>query len=477
MIVFGREEFGHEALHQGFHFFVRKAGGAARFLVHGHDGIVYLANGGVLFGYLLVAPQIEVGVDPVGNTGAARLVGNNDGHGAAKQMIGVEDIVDFFVLGQTVGVYARAGGVKVAAHKGIVVGNAVVQFFFKELGNFAQNGGVGGGVVARKRNVLYQQGFKRGVARAFAKAKQRAVDRAAAIQPRGNAIDEHLVEVVVPVPFKPFAGHTGLVGKAAHNALHRAGQRRAGVGHTVAHGVAQANLDRHAALARELHEPLGQGQAKAVNVGAGHVFKVAAGYDAPFQGLFGHAHIHVHGLLAGFAQLEKNMVVRNAGEHAGFVKFHIAGKLEVFLGGANPGGYTRKTVASGAAHINALAVFGRVQKKFRSRDEPGFSAQSVQKIEHLGHLLDRIGGAGLLAIAKGRVGNAHLFCRSGRQQNLVKRGTANAGVREKLTVELRFFRLLHDQGTAASSLVNNVAHWVSALSRGGRAVKIVAVSR
>ena len=157
------------------------------------------------------------------------------------------------------------------------------------------------------------------------------------------------------------------------------------------------------------------------------------------------------------------MVVRHAGEHAGFVKFHVARELEVVFGGAYPGGYARKAVASGAAYINALAVFGRVQEKFRSRDESGFSAESVQKIEHLCHLLDRIGGAGLLAVAKGRVGNAHLICRPGGQQNLVKRGAANAGVREKLTVELRFFRLLHDQGTAASSLVNNVAHWVSAL--------------
>ena len=138
-------------------------------------------------------------------------------------MLGVEDVVYLFVLGQAVGVHARAGGVEVAAHKGIVVRNAVMQFFFKEIGNFAQNRGVCGGIVARKRNVFHQQGFQRGVARAFAKAEQRAVDRAAAVEPCGNAVDQHLVEVVVSVPFKPLTGNAGLVRKAAHNALHRAG--------------------------------------------------------------------------------------------------------------------------------------------------------------------------------------------------------------------------------------------------------------
>jgi hypothetical protein len=113
----------------------------------------------------------------------------------------------------------------------------------------------------------------------------------------------------VAVPFQPFAGHTGLVGEGTHDALHRAGQGRAGIGHAVAHGVAQADLDRHAALLAQLHELLGKGQTEAVDVGAGHVLEVAARDDAPFQGLPGQVKIHVHGLLAGLPQLEIDTLV------------------------------------------------------------------------------------------------------------------------------------------------------------------------
>ena len=174
------------------------------------------------------------------------------------------------------------------------------------------------------------------------------------------------------------------------DAGHAAGQGRAGIGHAVAHGVAQADLDRHAALLAQLHEFLGKGQAEAVDVGAGHVLEMAARDDAPLQGLPGQVKIHVHGLLAGLPQLEIDMVVRHAGQHAGLVELHVPGQLEVFLVGADPGGHAREAVAARPADVDALAVLGRVQEELRRRDEARLAAHAVQEVEHLGHLLDRI---------------------------------------------------------------------------------------
>ena len=354
--------------------------------------------------------------------------------------------------------HAGAGGVEVAAHEGIVVGDVVVQFLFEELGHFAQDGGIGGGIVTGERDVFDDQGLQRRVARALAKAEQRAVDRAAAVEPGRDTVDQHLVEIVVAVPFQPFAGHTGLIGEGAHDALHRAGQGRAGIGHAVAHGVAQADLDRHAALLAQLHELLGEGQAEAVDVGTGDVLEMAARDDAPFQGLPGQVQIHVHGLLAGLPQLEIDVVVRHAGQHAGLVELHVPGQLEVFLVGADPGGHAREAVAARPADIDALAVLGRVQEKLRRRDEARFAAHAVQEIEHLGHLLDRIRRPGMLAVTEGGVRDAHLFGGTRGKEHLVEGRAADAGVGKKLAVQLGLFPFLKRKRANAARLVDDAAH-------------------
>ena len=185
---------------------------------------------------------------------------------------------------------------------------------------------------------------------------------------------------------------------------------------------------------------------------------MAAGDDAPFQSLLGHIHIHVKGRAAGFAQFEKNVIVRHAGEQACFVKFHIAGQAQVLLGSADPGRHPREAVAPRAADVDALAVLGGIKKKFRGRDEPGFTAKTVQKVKHFGDLFDRVGGTGLLAVTEGRVGDAHLLRRPGGQQHFVKRGAADTGVREKFAIELGLFRILQGQGAIAPAPVDNAAH-------------------
>ena len=178
----------------------------------------------------------------------------------------------------------------------------------------------------------------------------------------------------MPVPFKPFAGHARLLGEGVHEPLHGAGQGGAGVGHAVAHGVAEADLHGHAGLPGELHEALGQRQDEAVDVSPGHVLEVAAGDDAPLEGLRRQPGVHVEGLLARFAELQEDVVVGHAGEHAHLVELHVPGQLEVALVGAYPGGDAGEAVAARAAHVDALAVALGVEEEFGGLDEAGAAA-------------------------------------------------------------------------------------------------------
>lgn len=58
----------------------------------------------------------------------------------------------------------------------------------------------------------------------------------------------------------------------------------------------------------------------------------------PFEGLGNDLEVVVHGLLAGFAELQEDVVVGHAGEQAHFIEFHIMGDLEVVHVGADPAG-------------------------------------------------------------------------------------------------------------------------------------------
>lgn len=347
----------------------------------------------------------------------------------------------------------RAGGVEVLAREGIVVRNAVVEFLLEILGDFRDDGGIGGLVVAGEGNVVDDQRFEGRVAGAFAKAHERAVDAAAAVQPCGHAVDEHLMEVVVPVPFEPCAGDARFVGEGADDALHGAGKRRAGEGHAVAHGVAEADLDGHGRFVGELHELAREGQAEAVDVGAGHVLEVAAGHDAPFEGLGNDLEVVVHGLLAGFAELQEDVVVGHAGEQAHFIELHIMGDLEVVHVGADPAGDAGEAVASGAADFNSLAILGGIHEKFGGLDESALAAELVEQVVDAGDLLDGIRGSGLLAVTEGCVGDEHGIGRAGDEECIVEFDAADMRIWENVAVQFGFDAVVQRQGAGSMFLI------------------------
>ena len=147
-VVLGDVELGHVATDELLHLLVGEVGGAT-LLVGLHDGVVDAAHRGVPLGDLGGrARELEVVVDPVGDAGAAGLVGDDDGHGATKDAGGVEDVVDLFVLGDAVHVHAGRGGVEVAAHEGVVEGDVVVELGGEVVGQLVDDRGVGGRVVA-----------------------------------------------------------------------------------------------------------------------------------------------------------------------------------------------------------------------------------------------------------------------------------------------------------------------------------------
>ena len=261
------------------------------------------------------------------------------------------------------------------------------------------------------------------------------------------------MEVVVAVPFEPCAGDARFVGEGADDALHGAGKRRAGEGHAVAHRVAEADLDGHGRFAGKLHELAREGQAEAVDVCAGHVLEVAAGHDAPFEGLGDDLEVVVHGLFAGFAELQEDMVVGHAGEQAHFIKFHIMGDFEVVHVGADPAGDAGEAVASGAADFDGLAILGGIHEKFGGLDEPALAAELVEQVVDAGDLLDGVRGAGLLAVAEGGVGDEHGISRAGDEKRIIKFDAADMRIWENVAVQFGFDAVVQRQGAGSMFLI------------------------
>ena len=71
---------------------------------------------------MILALEAEVAVHPVGDAGQAAVAVHGHGGGAVEDGGGVEDVVDFLVLEQAVGVDAGAGHVEVTAHEGLTRG-------------------------------------------------------------------------------------------------------------------------------------------------------------------------------------------------------------------------------------------------------------------------------------------------------------------------------------------------------------------
>ena len=133
------------------------------------------------------------------------------------------------------------------------------------------------------------------------------------------------------------------------------------------------------------------------------------------KGLFDHAAIGVHALLQALElELLKDVVVGATGEHAGFLQPGLFHQAEVALVGPDPAGALRIAVAQVAAAVERVAVIARIEEELGLPDDAVRPAQFRHHIVDADHLVGRIGGAGLLAVAKGRVGDENVPALHGR---------------------------------------------------------------
>jgi len=258
-----------------------------------------------------------------------------------------------------------------------------------------------------------------------------------AAQPREDRVDEALVQVVVAVPFESLGGDLGVMHHAVDDAGHAARQRRAGVGHPVAHRIAGPNLDRDASFLAQLFQLLHEGHDEAVKIGARDVFEMAARPDAIAQRILHHAEVHVHGLPARLVELQEDMIVGRRRENARLAEAHVLDQFEVARIGANPAGDLGERVAAFEAAADCLLIAVAVEEELALPDQPARPAQPVQQIIQVHDVVDLEGRQRLLPVAERGVRNPQLVGRHHRHASMIERNLRHRVVVEDVAEKFR----------------------------------------
>jgi hypothetical protein len=122
------------------------------------------------------------------------------------------------------------------------------------------------------------------------------------------------VKVVVAVPFQELPGDSRVIDEGPDELVHAPGQGGAGIGHPVAHGVAEPDLDIDARFLPELHQFDGEGDTETVDVRPGDVFEVAPRLDPRVEVGLHDAQVAVHGLSPRLIELQEDVVIRHGGQ-------------------------------------------------------------------------------------------------------------------------------------------------------------------
>ena len=390
----------------------------------------------------------------MGNTGKAAVVVYGYLGRAVQELFGVEDVVDFLVLHETVGVDTGFGDVEVPADEGGSGGDVVADFLCEIFGDFGDDGGVHAVCGSSEGGVFHDHGFQRAVAGAFADAQQGAVDAGAAVQPGGGGIGDHLIEVVVAVPFQHGGGDAGVVHETVHDAGDGAGEGCPCIGDAVAHGIAGTDLHGDAALFAELVQLFRKGKHKAVEVGTGDVLEVAAGGDPHFQHVGDDGQVFVQCALPGETHFVVDMVVGAGHKHTRFPDAQGFYQLKVLFGGTDPCGDFRELVAQILTGGQGSSVLVGIYEEFGLPDQTLGAAQPVEHFVQVPDLLDGEGGSGLLAVPEGGIGDPD-FRRHIHGHNPVVEGNLRHGfVVKQVPVQLRCGSFL--QGVVVCRLFDQV---------------------
>ena len=98
---------------------------------------------------------------------------------------------------------------------------------------------------ASERSIFKNHGFQRNVARALADPKQGAVHCACAVEPSRGSVCHRLIEIVVPMPLDHVAWNPCVILQPVYNSRYASRKGRAGVRHSIAHGIAGSDFYRH----------------------------------------------------------------------------------------------------------------------------------------------------------------------------------------------------------------------------------------
>ena len=180
---------------------------------------------------------------------------------------------------------------------------------------------------------------------------------------------------------------------------------------------------------------------------------MTARHNAPFQSLIHDFQIIAQRLFAVLSELEVDMIVGHAGQHAHFIKLHVPRDFEIINIGPDPAGHARKTIAPRAAYLDGPPVLGRIHEKFRSLNKPALASEFMQQIKNAGNLPHRVGRPGLLSVPKCGVGDEARIRRTGHDNIIVKLNPANFRIGKHAPEQLGQFRVFKMQGTQGVFLV------------------------
>ena len=241
------------------------------------------------------------------------------------------------------------------------------------------------------------------------------------------------------MPLQPLARNAGVVIESVDNTGHRTRQRGAGIGYAVAEGIARANLDGRGVLFAQPHQLVGKRHDEAVEIRSRDVLEVAARHYAVVERGLDDGEVLVERALTVELHFLIYMVVRATDEYARFLDVHVLDELEVLFVGANPAGYLGKFQPQLHASPDRLLVFFAVQEKLAGADKPVFAAELVHQLVNVDDLLDRQRRAGLLTVAKGRVGYPPLVRGIHRHFAVVENHFRHPVVIENAAVKLGLF--------------------------------------
>ena len=324
---------------------------------------------------MIVGQEIII-VDPVRDARKPARIVDGNARRTVEQFLGVENIVDLGVFEHAVRMDARTRRIERPADKRRARRDYVAEFLFEIARDIGDGGEIHAVVRAAQRSVLDRHRFERAVARAFADAEQRTVDRARPVQPRRRRVGDHFIKIVVPVPFEKFARHFRMVMQTVYKPLHAARNARSWIGDAESHRIAHTDLDGNAALAGKFHQLVRKRHDKTVKVRARQVFEVTARLDAVRQRALDDAEIFVHRLRARQVHLFKDVIIRTADENARFGNARLFDEFEVLFVRADPRRDLGEFQAEILAFFQRAAILFAVQEKLALTDDALRPAQT-----------------------------------------------------------------------------------------------------